>query len=173
MAEVDGAEEAYAAGYSSGAAAGESLALEDGARLGALHGAALGSELGALEGFTLALSLLAASDGLGSAPDHSGEAAGSATARRVRRAAAQVGDRVAPLGLAGGGPVPEQAGVYDTVQQCRAAAKMCCTAAGFPAAAADFEFRSSGVGVGVGVGGGGAAAPPAATPLAARAEFSF
>jgi len=163
---LDPREDAFAAGVSSGTAAGECLAQEDGARLGALHGAALGSELGALEGFTLALSLLAgAEDGGGDAGGGGAEAAEAAAQRapaRVRRAAASVRDRVAPLALASGGPVPAQAGVFDAVQQCRAAAKVCCTAAGFPPAAADFAFRS-----------GGELAGEAAAPLAAKEGFSF
>jgi hypothetical protein len=174
MSAAEESDEAYASGVSSGIAAGELLAFADGSRLGALHGAALGSELGALEALTLALALLAGGGGVEDGGGAADAADGAApvpqqrAAARVRRAAAQVRERVALLALASGGPVPPQEGVHDAVQQCRAAAKVCCVAAGFSAVAADFAFRSGGGGAAEGGGGG---APGA--PVAAVAGFDF
>ena len=126
----DCAEVAYSRGEREGAEEGRACAVREGTVLGRKHGAAFGGELGGLEGFSLVLSALVTPPPGSPAPGKKLE--------RVARAAAHLQTMISELPtLTSGAPLPERVDVMETIKDCRAKAKLCCSGLDLPAAAAD------------------------------------
>ena len=129
---LDGTEVAYSRGEREGTEEGRARAVRDGSILGRKHGAAFGGELGGLEGFSLVLSALVTPPTGCPAPGKKLE--------RVARAAAHLQTMISELPtLTSGAPLPERVDVMETIKDCRAKAKLCCSGLDLPAAAADLS----------------------------------